>query len=200
MGTSKSMLPFGKELLLERVVRLLGEVVSPIVVVAAPTQALPPLASDIIVACDERKGCGPLEGLRAGLRAVQGRAAAVYATSCDVPLLAPAFVRRMLQLLEDHPECDIVVPRDGQFHHPLAAVYRTQVLPQVDELLAAGQLRPFFLFERCRTLEVPVDELRAVDPALATLVNCNRPADYFAALAAAGLKPDAEIVRTLSST
>ena len=34
MGQSKAMLPFGNELLLQRVVRILGEVVSPIVVVA----------------------------------------------------------------------------------------------------------------------------------------------------------------------
>jgi molybdopterin-guanine dinucleotide biosynthesis protein A len=192
------MLPFGGELLLTRVLRLLGEVVSPIVVVAAPNQDLPLLASSVVLARDEREGSGPLEGLRAGLRAMQGRADAVYATSCDVPLLVPAFVRRMFELLDRRPEIDIIVPRDGQFHHPLAAVYRTHVLPEIEQLLTAQRLRPFFLLEKCRTLEVPVDELRAVDPALATLVNCNRPEDYFAALATAGIEPDAAIVRSLS--
>ena len=45
------------------------------------------------------------------------------------------------------------------FPHPLAAVYRTSVLPHIRELLAADQLRPVFLYERTKTLRVPVEEL-----------------------------------------
>ena len=41
MGSSKALLPFGSETMLQRVVRLLGEVVSPMVVVAAVDQELP---------------------------------------------------------------------------------------------------------------------------------------------------------------
>ena len=36
----------------------------------------------------------------------------------------------------------------GDFHHPLAAVYRRDVLPVVRQLLTQNQLRPFFLFEQ----------------------------------------------------
>ena len=43
MGTSKALLPFGPETMLQRVIRLLGELVSPIVAVAAAGQALPEL-------------------------------------------------------------------------------------------------------------------------------------------------------------
>ena len=41
MGSSKALLPFGAETMLQRVVRLLATVVSPIVVVAAAEQSLP---------------------------------------------------------------------------------------------------------------------------------------------------------------
>src|SRR5688572_15258054 len=85
MGYPKALLPFGPELMLQRVVRLLREVVSPIVVVAAHDQALPPLPSDTLLARDERPERGPLEGLHAGLAALAGRVEAAYATSCDVP-------------------------------------------------------------------------------------------------------------------
>ncbi len=70
MGSSKALLPFGAETMLQRVVRLLGTVVSPIVVVAAPEQSLPELPASVIVTRDEREGRGPLEGLRAGLKAL----------------------------------------------------------------------------------------------------------------------------------
>src|SRR5437588_762021 len=45
MGQPKAWLPFGDELMLPRVVRLLGGAVRPRVVVAAPDQDLPPLAA-----------------------------------------------------------------------------------------------------------------------------------------------------------
>ncbi len=70
MGTSKALLPFGPETMLQRVVRLLGEIVSPIVVVAALDQELPELPGSVIVTRDENEGRGPLEGLRAGLKAL----------------------------------------------------------------------------------------------------------------------------------
>src|SRR5262245_54263717 len=62
MGRPKAWLPFAGELMLPRVVRLLGEVVAPIVVVAAPDQAVPPLPAHVAVVRDEAKGRGPLQG------------------------------------------------------------------------------------------------------------------------------------------
>ena len=53
MGTSKALLPFGPETMLQRVVRLLGDIVSPIVVVAAVDQELPELPRGVIVTRDE---------------------------------------------------------------------------------------------------------------------------------------------------
>ena len=77
-------------------------------------------------------------------------------------------------------------PSTAQHHHSLAAVYRPRVLPQIQTLLDSDRLRPRFLFDLVRTREVPVDDLRDVDPQLATLENLNRYDDYLAALAAAG--------------
>lgn len=194
MGSSKAMLPFGPELMLQRVVRLLSQVVQPIVVVAAPGQELPELPAEVIVSCDEREGRGPLQGLLAGLSALEGHAVAAYATSCDVPLLVPDFVRHMLGRLEEN---DAAVPVEERFYHPLAAVYRVGVLPHVRELLAADQLRPAFLFDRMRTCRVPIEELKAVDPGLTTLKNLNQPADYLAALAEAGYAAEATVLAAL---
>ena len=196
MGLSKATLPFGNELMLQRVVRLLSTVVSPIAVVAAPGQELPPLPSEVIVARDEREGRGPLQGLLAGLAALAPHCDAAYATSCDVPLLVPAVVQTMIARLGEH---EIAVPVEGQFHHPLAAVYRTRVVPVIVELLAADQLRPVFLFDRVATCRVPVGDLAIVDPSLETMKNLNRPDDYLAALAEAGLASDPDVVRQLTS-
>jgi molybdopterin-guanine dinucleotide biosynthesis protein A len=186
MGTSKAALPFGPESMLQRVVRLLGTVVSPIVVVAARDQVLPGLPEKIIVARDEHEARGPLEGLRAGLKALPAHVDAAYVTSCDVPLLVTAFVERMIELLDSHA---IAVMEIDGFAHPLSAVYRHGVLTQVEALLAADRLRPAFLFEAVDTRRVRPEEMRAVDPELRTLRNLNTREDYLAALADAGFQP-----------
>jgi len=185
MGRPKAMLPFGEELMLQRVVRLVAEVVplDHIVVVAAAGQELPPLSDQVLLAHDSRQDQGPLEGLACGLAALANTCDAVYATGCDVPLLVPAFVEQMFELLGEH---EIAVPKDEKFHYPLAAVYRTSVLAEVRQLLDADRRRPFFLFEQCRTHEVLVDELRLADAELLSLANCNTPEDYRRTLKQAG--------------
>jgi molybdopterin-guanine dinucleotide biosynthesis protein A len=184
MGSSKALLEFGAETMLQRVVRLLGTVVSPLVVVAAPGQELPELSVAVTITRDEQEGRGPLEGLRAGLKALPAGVEMAYVTSCDVPLLVPGFVERMVHLLGDH---DISVMEIEGFAHPLSAVYRRRTLGQVEALLAADRLRPAFLFEAVSTRRVQPAEMTGVDPQLLTLRNLNTPQDYAEALAIAGI-------------
>lgn len=180
MGQSKAWLPFAGERMLPRVVRLLSSVVRPMVVVAAPGQDIPPLPPDIDIVRDDKEGRGPLEGLRVGLCALADRCDAAYLSGCDVPLLMPAFVRRIIDLLGEHAIC---VPRVDGREHPLAAVYRTQVLPAVEQLLHDDRLRPVFLFEAVSTRIVEAGELKDVDAAFQSLRNLNTPEEYRQALA-----------------
>ena len=184
MGEPKATLRFGAETMLQRVVRLLATVVSPIIVVAARGQPLPALPGEVSVARDQREAKGPLEGIRAGLSALPESVDAAYITSCDVPFLVPAFVERMIVLIGDH---DIAVMEIDGFAHPLSAIYRRDTLPHVESLLAQDRLRPVFLFDAMRTRRVKPEEMTAVDPELRTLRNLNTPEDYRAALADAGL-------------
>lgn len=183
MGRPKLSLPFGPETMLQRVVRILQEVVSPIVVVAAWDQELPTLPNEVVVARDEQPDLGPLGGLVVGMSVLRSTVEAVYASSCDAPLLKPAFVRRMIEALGEH---DLAIPRDGPYHHPLAAVYRTRLEDTVRSLIAADRLRPLFLIEECDSCIVEVAELRSVDPELSSLRNTNTPDDYRSALRVAG--------------
>ncbi len=187
MGRPKAWLPLGDEVFLQRIARILGEVVSPIVVVAAQGQELPSLAAHIEVVRDEYEQLGPLAGLAAGLAALGDRVTAAYATSCDVPLLQPAFVQAMLAAFDAansrNNGCDLAIPRDGQFYHPLAAVYRTDLLVRVRALLEAQRLRPLFLVDESHALKISTEDLRAADPDLRSLRNANTPEEYAAILA-----------------
>jgi len=185
MGRPKAWLPFGNEVLLQRVVRILGQVVDPIVVVAAPGQELPPLAAPVAIVHDAQKGRGPLEGLAAGLeRLATSGVDAAFVSSTDAPFLQPALVRLVIDCLGGHLAA---VPFADGRHQPLAAAYRTAALPAIQRLLGQGRLRPVFLFDEVATRLIDEAELRTVDPDLGSLRNLNTPADYTAALRAAEL-------------
>ncbi len=107
MGRPKASLEWHGSTFLARVSGLLARALDgPIVVVRAPGQDLPPLAPEVEVAEDAREGGGPLEGIAAGLRAVDGRAALAFISAVDVPLLQPAFVRRVVSLLDEGMDAD----------------------------------------------------------------------------------------------
>ena len=178
IGSSKALLPFGPETMLQRMVRIVREAVPSVVVVAGRDQSLPELPPDVIVTRDERSDRGPLEGLRAGLKALPAGIETAYVTACDVPLLQVAFIRQMLEFAEGHDAA--VLEIDG-FTHPLSAVYRPTVLPRVEELLAADHLRLASLLDRVDTRRVRREEISA-DPELRALRNVNTREDYERAL------------------
>ena len=179
MGRPKAWLPFGHELLLPRVVRLLAGAVDPVVVVAAPGQDAPPLPAGVAVVRDEAEGRGPLQGLVAGLKALRGRADAAYVTACDAPFLRPAFVRRLIELMGD---AVAGVPCVGGRLQPLAAVYRLDALGAAENLLKEDRLSATSLVAAVPTRFVEAAELAEADPTLQTLRNLNTPEEYEAAL------------------
>lgn len=183
MGSPKAALDWHGSTLLRRVTGLAQRTVDgPVVVVRAPGQELPALHPSIEVASDAREGRGPLQGLAAGLAAIGDRAEVAYASSADVPLLHPAFMRRVIAAFS--PDVDVVLPEIHGFRQPLSAAYRTSLLPEVEALIAADKLKPAFLFERCRVRRLDDAamlgdaSLAAGDPELASVRNLNEPTDY----------------------
>ena len=188
MGSPKAWLDFGGEPLLARVVRTVRRACAPVIVVAAPGQDVPPLPPDVDITRDPLEGRGPLQGIAAGLHALLETAGgseavdAAFVSSTDAPFLAPALIARLAALRgSDH---DIAVPNMGDYFHPLTAIYACTCLPHINALLAADRLRPFFLFERVRTVvcDAPTlladPDLATADPALRSFENINTPDDY----------------------
>ncbi|MCS6864861.1 MAG: molybdenum cofactor guanylyltransferase [Gemmataceae bacterium] len=179
MGTPKAWLPIAGETLLARVVRVVGSVVAPVVVVAAPRQAIPPLPAHVTLVRDETEGCGPLAGLVAGLAALEGVCETVYVSACDVPFVKPDWIRRVLSLLGEAAAC---VPSVNQRLHPLAAAYRVQVLPIARQHLACQRFRLHDWVAALPTRIISPHEWADVDPQMRSLWNINTPEDYQAAL------------------
>jgi molybdenum cofactor guanylyltransferase len=186
MGSPKAALEWHGSTLLRRVVGIVARGVDgPVVVVRAPGQELPGLPNGVELVEDAREGRGPLQGLAAGLAAVRDAAPVAYASSTDVPLLHPRFVRRVVAAVGD--DIDVALPHVGGFPQPLAAAYRTALADTVERLIAEDRMRPAFLFEACRVRRLDQAELledpalAALDPALDSVLNLNEPGDYEAA-------------------
>jgi molybdopterin-guanine dinucleotide biosynthesis protein A len=185
MGAAKAALEWHGSTLLRRAVGVVGRGTDgPVVVVRAPGQWLPELPPGVQVVDDPVAGRGPLQGILTGLAAVAGRAPIALVCAVDLPLLHPAFLRRVARELRADAALDVALPVALGHAQPLAAAYRTAVAPLVAELLDAGRLRAGGLFERARVLTLdeaalladPV--LAAVDPGLDSLRNVNTPEEY----------------------
>ena len=177
MGRDKASLPFGDESLLQRAVRLVTSVTDEVVIVGRSTGG----PANVRVIADPIEGQGPLSGLLSGLDAVAS--SHVMLVACDLPLLAPAVVVRLLELVGDADAC---VPRIGGIAMPACAVYATRIAGTAREQLATGDRSLRGLLDRLHVRWVSADELRDVDPDLVSFVDCDTPDDYGAALARAG--------------
>jgi molybdopterin-guanine dinucleotide biosynthesis protein A len=185
MGTAKADLDWHGSTLLRRAVGIVGRGVDgPVVVVRAPGQRLPALPPGVEVVDDPVAGLGPLQGVAAGLRAVAGSAPVAVVCAVDLPLLHPAFLRRVARELRADADLDVALPVAHGHAQPLAAAYRTALAPRVAALVREGRLRPGMLFECSRVTRLdeaalladPV--LAAVDPHLESLHNVNTPEEY----------------------
>jgi molybdenum cofactor guanylyltransferase len=191
MGSDKASLPWHGSTLLRQVCGLAARGVDgPVLVVRAPGQQLPALPRAVEVFDDPTEGLGPLQGIAVGLAALADRADVAFVCATDAPFLHPAFIRRLVQAWDRAvAPVDVVLAVAHGHPQPLAAAYRTGLAPLAAKLVAAGRLRPAFLFDECVVLRLDEEallidrDLQAADPFLDSVVNLNGPDDYTTALA-----------------
>ena len=177
MGSPKALLDWHGEPLVHRVARILGEVCEPVVVVAAPGQALP-LPAGVELLADAAPDRGPLEGVAAAEAALQGRIAAAFLAAVDLPLIDPALVRAVLAGLAGY---DAAVPVTEGHDQPLAAAYDLRTLARARPLLDAGRARALDLLEDVRVRRLDAATLPGGD----SIAGANTPAEYRRLLARA---------------
>ena len=183
MGTPKAALEWHGSTLLRRTVGILARATGgPVVVVRAPGQQLPELPGHTTIVDDPREGKGPVQGIAAGLKALQDRADVAFVSSTDMPFLHPAFVRRVLSAVLEGADVGLPVARG--YPQPLAAAYRTTLADLAERLVREDRLRPAFLFEQCAVTRLDEAALKddpvlaALDPGLDSVLNVNEPDDY----------------------
>lgn len=177
MGRDKGSLPFGDETMLDRIVRIVRTISDQVIVVARRDQSTP---ADVTVVHDAIEDQGPLAGIAAGLSASPTDLNLVVA--CDMPLIRPAVLQRLIALIGDGDACVAMV--DGHAS-ALCGVYRSRIAKDAQALLDSGERRVTRLLDRVTTKRVEAAALRDLDPNLDSFLSCDTPDKYRQALSAA---------------
>jgi molybdenum cofactor guanylyltransferase len=147
----------GHTTMVEHVVSIVGQRCEPVFVVAAPGQPLPELPAQVVR--DDVRGVGPLLAIARGLHAAaEAGAERAFLCSVDVPFLTVDLIDAVAARAAE-VDADIVLPWDGSNHY-LAAVYRTELARQIDDLVAAGERNLPALIDRVDSQRVVISDSR----------------------------------------
>jgi molybdopterin-guanine dinucleotide biosynthesis protein A len=188
MARDKAWLPFGDEVLLQRVARIVGQCVpyENVAVVAGVDQKLPSLPAGVRLVRDMAPARGPLPALLAGLLDLPEAVDMAFVTGCDAPLLHATVIDWMFWRLAMAPPVEAsnhfeaIVPADGAHLHPLCAAYRTKCRMGLAAAAMSGISSLHGVIEKglINVRRATLDEMRRVDRELDSLASCNTPEEY----------------------
>lgn len=181
MGSDKAWIDWKGSPLLKHVAEMLAQVIPRVHLMAAPGQLLPELPATIQIHRDTIAGAGAAAALIEGLDLLAS-CQSVWVSSVDapepqLPLIASLY-RAINEPIDDSSSWLAAVPRQSQFAHPLAAVYRPRAAGRLRSAFDQGERRLQRLIEQLPVRWMDEDELRQHDPQLRTLLNLNTPEAY----------------------
>lgn len=145
------------------------------VVVVAPPDSVPTMASEARLVHDSHPFEGPLAGLATGLNALDPTLERVLVVGGDMPTLVPAVLRRLIDAMEMH-EAAVLADDAGPRPLPIA-LRRSAAAPALERLLSTGERRLRALLVELDVVVVPWATWRLDDPEGLTLRDVDVPGD-----------------------
>jgi len=186
MGRDKAFLSVGGRLLIQRVLDVLGEISTDLIIVTNTPE--PYARFGVRWVRDAYPGTGSLGGIFTAIQAA--RHPYTYVVACDMPFLNVALLRYMAILAPGH---DVVMPRLALKNHPLTggaketakhrdlhplhAIYSKDCLSPIERALAQGDLRTIAFLPDVRVAYLVQEEIDVFDPAHISFFNVNWPED-----------------------
>ena len=154
MGADKAFVTLDGRTLLARALDLARSVTPDVRIVGDPEKFAPfaPVVEDVF------RGCGPLGGIHAALRASQTELNLILAV--DLPFVSPALVEYLIKRARDSTATVTVVQAGGGWQ-PLCAAYRRAFADAAEQSLRAGHYKIDKLFAAPRTQAIAEEELKA---------------------------------------
>ncbi|HNW16422.1 MAG TPA: molybdenum cofactor guanylyltransferase [bacterium] len=142
-GENKAFLKVGGKTNMEKFLAVTEGIFSETIVVAREPEHYCDF-ENVKVVTDIFKNIGPLGGIHAALKNAAGDA--VFCVSCDMPFLDREIIIDEIAEFQ-RSECDILVPRIGDYIEPLHAVYSKVVADVIEKHILSGEsysVRSFF--------------------------------------------------------
>jgi molybdopterin-guanine dinucleotide biosynthesis protein A len=174
MGVPKAALPYGRTTLLAHQAERLSEIFEDVLVVAKEAAAFDAAPARLIL--DRSSVHAPIHGLVRALEEVSDR---VFILAVDLPVVTAEVLRAIAERSLASAATAVLPWADGRLQ-PLAAVWRSSVLPAARGRIARGDLSLHGLAEEVGAEIFPEDIWRAIDPSGNSFANVNTIEEYAA--------------------
>jgi FdhD protein len=172
MGSDKSLLPIEGARFIDHVYQRMSSLFNEVIIVTnspdlyseLPCRAVP----DIYYAQ------GALAGIHSGL--AHAKTEKIFVVGCDMPFISAPVVQ---QICSHAGDGDLVIPHSSNGQEPLHALYSKSCLPAMEEVLDSGRKQIRLFFDQVKVVQLPVAEIRNIDPQEQSFQNINTPQDYF---------------------
>lgn len=167
MGMDKAFVEYNGETFISRLTRELSWFPERFIARGDQEPFDEPIVSGWHVIPDITPDHGPLGGLHAALSVCETEA--LFVVTCDMPLIKSSLVKKLEECWKESKEKDtkekdakgmdavIAVGPDGRIH-PLFGIYRSSVLPILEEQLMAGKNRVMDFLQRLQVRFVTIED------------------------------------------
>jgi molybdopterin-guanine dinucleotide biosynthesis protein A len=175
MNRDKGLKELDGELLINRVIRLLGGFVDEIVLVVGSQEQGEAYAKvvekSVELVVDIFNDGSPLVGAITGFKRVRNEFAII--TACDMPFISDEVVEMLFEEADGHNGATFLWPNG--WIEPLFAVYRVEPSLKVAlDLYKAGDLRIRRVLQRLPDVRmIPIENLKAIDPEFRSLFDAD---------------------------
>ena len=186
MGRDKAWLKIAGRPMIEHVIDALKPVTSSIAIIANNEEYK---GFGFPVFADTNFGVGPLEAIRTAM--ANSPTSTVVLVGCDMPFVTSELLSFLLNIANQYqqksPDSRLQTPdfplavaplnEDGKLE-PLCALYSTEALETVSNLIASGVRKVSFFFEQISTRLVSFNEIKHLQNAPFFFENINTPEDF----------------------
>jgi molybdenum cofactor guanylyltransferase len=181
-GEKKTFRMVGEAMILENIYKVFSALFKEIIIVVNDPKDFAGWDMTIVTDIIPKK-CA-LAGLHAGL--FYASHPYIYVTACDVPFVRQSVIEHIVGKIEKG--YDVIVPRTDDGLETLSAAYSKECIPMIETCLEKDIYMIKKFFRPGKVKEIPIKELKPLDPDLQFIFNVNTPEDLEKARIMAGKK------------
>ena len=181
-GEKKTFRKVGEKMILESIYKVFSILFKEVIIVVNDPEDF--AGWDMTIVTDIIPSKCALAGLHTGL--FYASWPYVYVTACDTPFVRQSVIEYIVGKIEKG--YDVIVPKTDDGLETLSAAYSKECIPLIEACLEKDIYMIKKFFRPGKVKEIPIRELKPLDPDLQFIFNVNTPEDLEKAIAMAGKK------------